>query len=135
MDYLGILKDASLLANASLMDKFIACLIVTALGMGITFLALLILWVSINVMTKLLNPKKKEETVKVIKQETVKDISEVIEEEEEEVEELVAVISAAVAASLNTSIHNIVVRNIVRVPDEKPSWNKVGIIEQINTRF
>jgi len=135
VDYLNLLRDASLLETASLSDKLIGCLIVTIIGMGITFTALLILWVSMIIMSRLLNPKKKEEAVKVIKQETVKDISEVLEEEEEDIEELVAVISAAIASSLNTSIHNIIVQNIVRVPDEKPAWNKVGIIDQINTRF
>jgi hypothetical protein len=36
---------------------------------------------------------------------------------------------------MNTSIHNIVVKNVVRVNDHAPSWAKTGRIEQINTRF
>ena len=135
MDYLNILQDASLLANASASEKLIGCLIVTVLGMGITFVALLVLWVSIIVMSKLLNPKKKEEVIKVAPQEPVKMTHEADEVEEENAEELIAVIAAAVAASLNTSIHNIVVRNVVRVSDSSPAWNSAGRQEQMNTRF
>lgn len=134
MDYLNILRDASLLADASFVDKFIGCSIVTILGMGITFVALLILWASIIVMSKLLAPKKVKE-VTVVKSEPDVVINEVIEKEEENSEELIAVISAAVAASLNTSIHNIVVRNVVRVPNTSPAWNNAGRQEQMNARF
>ncbi len=135
MDYLNILQDASLLADASMADKLIACLIVTVLGMGITFAALLILWVSISTMSHLLNPKKKEAAVEVKKVEPVQAPSEPAVEEEANSEELIAVIAAAVAASLNTSIHNIVVRNVVRVSDGSPAWNSAGRQEQMNTRF
>ncbi len=50
-------------------------------------------------------------------------------------EELIAVITAAIAASLKTSIHNIVVSNIVRVPDETPPWAINGRLDQMKARF
>ena len=134
MDYLDMLKDASLLADASMVDKLIGCSIVTILGMGITFIALLVLWASILIMTKLLNPNK-DKVVKVIKPKQEQKMSEPVKEVEENSEELIAVIAAAVAASLNTSIHNIVVRNVVRVSDASPAWNSAGRQEQMNERF
>ncbi len=134
MDYLNILQDASLLADASMADKLIACLIVTVLGMGITFAALLILWVSISTMSHLLNPKKKEAAVEVKKVEPVQAPSEPAVEEEANSEELIAVIAAAVAASLNTSIITLLFecRSCIRWIT---AWNSAGRQEQMNTRF
>ena len=54
---------------------------------------------------------------------------------EEDEEELIAVISAAIAAGLGTSMHNIFVKNIVRVPDATPAWGQSGRIEQMTTRL
>lgn len=56
-------------------------------------------------------------------------------EPEEDEEELVAVISAAIAAQMGTSMHNIVVRNIVRVSDATPAWGQSGRMEQMNSRM
>ena len=36
---------------------------------------------------------------------------------------------------LKTSIDNIIVRNIVRVADETPTWGVVARINQINSRL
>ncbi|MBJ2356564.1 hypothetical protein, partial [Sphaerochaeta sp. S2] len=88
---------------------------------------------AISVVSKILQSaeakKSKPEKLEVIE----KAVPTVVEEDEDE--ELIAVISAVIAASLNTSIHNIVVKNIVRSNDHSPSWAKTGRIEQMNTRF
>lgn len=115
-------------------EKGSLILFVAGLGMAVTFAVLIFLWFAITVLSALLKnvggEKKKVEPVK--KAEPVAAVEKI---EEEEDEELVAVIAAAVAASLNTSIHNIVVKNVVRVNDHSPSWAKTGRIEQMNTRF
>lgn len=115
-------------------EKVSIVLFVAGLGMAVTFAVLLFLWFSIIVLSKVLGNfgKTKAQPVKV---QEVPQVAVVEEETEEEDEELVAVIAAAVAASLNTSIHNIVVKNIVRVNDHSPAWAKTGRIEQMNTRF
>jgi|CZCB01.1.fsa_nt_gi Tol biopolymer transport system component len=41
-------------------------------------------------------------------------------------DELVAVITAAIAASLNRSIHSIVVRSIRIIADSSPVWNRAA---------
>ena len=109
-------------------DKLTGSMIVTLLGVGIVFAALILLFFTIVAMEKIIvksQPKKEVE---------LKPINDVEEEETEDVvedTELVAVITAAVASSLNTSTHNIIVRNITRVEDATPSWAKAGRINQI----
>ena len=108
-------------------------LIVTALGMSVTFAALIGLSLMLDVLRILFykEPKKAPvqsvaEKPEVIKEEPVEETSQ---------DELVAVITAAIAASLQTSTHNILVRNIIRVGDATPVWGRSGRIEQINSRF
>jgi len=134
-ELLEILKaDPQAIHTLSSNEKVSIVLFVAGLGMAVTFAVLIFLWFAISVLSSVLRnfgeEKKKPQPVK-----KVEPVVAVEETEEEEDEELVAVIAAAVAASLNTSIHNIVVKNIVRVNDHSPSWAKTGRIEQMNTRF
>lgn len=114
-------------------EKGLTILFVAGLGMAVTFSVLLFLWFAISVVSKiLLSAEKKNQ--KPEKVEIVETSAPAVVEEEED-EELIAVIAAAIAASLNTSIHNIVVKNIRKSNDQSPSWASTGRIEQINTRF
>ncbi|MCT4633310.1 MAG: OadG family protein [Firmicutes bacterium] len=113
-------------------DKMTASLMVTVLGMGITFAALLIIWGVIALMSKILAPKPKNEPVVV--QTTTPEVA-AVEVSEEDDEELIAVITAAVAASMNTSIHNIVVRNIVRSNENSTAWSSAGRVDRINANL
>ncbi len=126
------LANQDLIHSMSLGEKMLASLYVTALGMIVTFVALLILWGCIVIMSKMLNikakPKKEVEVVEKIEPKPEPATSTA----EEEDEELIAVITAAIAASLNTSTHNIIVRNIVRLPDTTPAWSRAGRVEQMN---
>jgi len=123
-------SSIELLTNA---DKTLLILFVSGLGMAVTFAVLLFLWFCIVVLTAVMKSASSKKT-KPSPLEQVKKTEQAVQEVEED-EELIAVIAAAVAASLNTSIHNIVVRNIVSVNDHSPSWAKTGRIEQMNTRF
>ncbi len=119
-------------------EKFLASLQITLLGLIIVFIALIMLYFVINFMTKLLNgDQKKPVSTKTQITPTTNQVKEPLVEEATEEEtmdnnELVAIISAAIAATLNTSTHNIIVRNIVRVTDATPTWGKVGRINQVN---
>ncbi len=116
-------------------EKAFLILFVAGLGMAVTFAVLLFLWFSITVLTNVMKTfsAKKAKPSQLTQVKQTEQAVAVVEEDEDE--ELIAVIAAAVAASLNTSIHNIVVKNIVRVNDHSPSWAKTGRIEQMNTRF
>lgn len=135
MENLSLLErfaNPDLIQNMSLGEKFLASGIVALLGMAITFIVLMILWALIIAMTKFVNgsgPKK--EAVKIAKP-SAPAPQPVSAKTEEDSEELIAVITAAVAASLNTATHNIVVKNIVRMPDVTPAWGRAGRVEQMN---
>ncbi|MBN2797058.1 MAG: OadG family protein [Clostridia bacterium] len=116
-------------------EKVLMILFVAGLGMAVTFSVLVFLWFSISMVSNIFKAMDKK-TVKPSKVEKVETTTAVVDEyTAEDDEELIAVIAAAVAASMNTSIHNIVVKNIVRTNDHTPSWAKTGRIEQMNTRF
>ncbi|QEK11104.1 sodium pump decarboxylase subunit gamma [Crassaminicella thermophila] len=139
MDNLSLLEkfaNPDLMQKLSIGEKMLASLYVMVLGMAVTFVALCILWGLIVLMSKMINSTKKEAT-KVVQapEKTIAPAVEVEKEEKENEEELVAVITAAIAASLQTSTHNIVVRNITRVKDITPAWGRMGRIEQMNSRF
>ncbi|WP_432663072.1 OadG family protein [Wukongibacter baidiensis] len=105
-------------------------LLITALGMGVTFAALIALSFMLDLMKVLFYKEPTKAPVKV--EPRPKAAPESPAPAKEDDEELVAVITAAVAASLNTSTHNIVVRNIVRLPDATPAWGRAGRIDQMN---
>lgn len=132
LDLLSKLKDPNLIHTLSVGEKFQGALMVTLLGMGITFTSLIL----IRYLTSLLSyvvmkiESKNKPDVKIVEKTNVAVVEEI---EEGDDEELIAVISAAIAASLNTSIHNIVVRNIVRTNDVTPSWGQAGRMEQLNS--
>ncbi len=136
------LKDIETLQAMPMGEKLLAGLAVAFIGITITFLGLMLLWGAIALMSKLLY-KPVANPVKVINQTKPQDMAVAKVEGaspaaiagEAQEDELIAVITAAVAASLKTSIHNIVVRNIVRIPDETPAWARSGRVDQINGRF
>lgn len=139
MTLLDKLADPNLLKQMTTSEKLSASFQTTVLGMGITFAALIIIWgLSIVLKNVVLSIEgKKDSGVKVVNEPKNKKkvSSEVIEIDEMDDEELIAVISAAIASSMDTSVRNIVVKNIVRVNDDTPTWGKVARIDQVNSRL
>jgi sodium pump decarboxylase gamma subunit len=125
------LANPELIESMTVGEKTMAALQVTLLGMAITFVALMILWGLIIIMTKLLhNTQPTKKATNAVKPAPAPEVKP--QEDLGESEELVAIITAAIAASLNTSTHNIVVRNIVRVADATPAWGRAGRVDQMN---
>lgn len=127
-------------------ERFYASVQVAIMGIGIVFAALFMLFLIIKVLEKFVSRSdasaQKSKTQEAAKPEPA--VAETLEAEEneesatetaKEQEQLVAVITAAVAASLHTSTHRIVVRNIVRTSDTAPAWNRLGRIQQINRQL
>ena len=114
----------------SFTDKMEGGLIVTCLGMGITFLSLIVLQFIIDFLAKLIVKTEKTAapvpTARVVKAEA---------SDSRKGEELVAVISAAVAMRMHRSPGNIVIRNIRKIEDSSLPWNRAGVLEQMNTRL
>ena len=136
MDLLGKMKFS--IETMTMVEKFLAGIQVTVLGLVIVFIALAVLYFAVIIMEMLLNKvQETEETVEsgLSADETVdlEDKEPVYEEENTVYDtELVAVIVAAVAASLHVPAQDIVVKRIKQAKDPTPKWTKMGRIEQIN---
>jgi len=138
MELINNFKDPVLIEQLTFGEKVSASLFVTVLGMTITFVALIVLWgltATYSKMVQNAEAKKKANAVVEVKQPAAPTPAPVAVEPEEDEEELIAVISAAIAAQMGTSMHNIVVRNIVRVADNTPAWGQSGRFEQMNSRM
>ncbi len=122
--------DPELMKTLSGTERLVAGLITTVLGMGITFLSLIILQFITAYMEKLSGKKVAEPQITTAPQAPTVEQEQVVDIKQDE--ELVAVLSAAIAMKMKTSVGNIVIRNIERIEDKSPTWSKAGIIEQLN---
>lgn len=137
MHLLENFKHAETFVQMSMGDKLLATLFVIVLGMFVTFSALILIWFLTSMMSKIvriIEGGNKPAVTTVQKPKEIKPEISVVQEEEES-EELIAVITAAIAASLNTTMHNIVVTNIVRIPDDTPAWGQMGRAEVMKARI
>ena len=130
IELLAKFADPEVMKTLSLSDRLFAGLITTLLGMGITFVSLVILQFVMALTAKFAAPAPTveektlpEEEPAVPEVETANDIDD---------EELVAAITTALAMQLKTSVSNIVIRNIERVEESASAWQRAGISEQIN---
>ena len=127
------LADPQAIKSLSFMEKMAGGLIVTILGMGITFLALILLQLLIDLQAKIINKtEKKPLKFPVANVDTSVDHKAADNRNEEE---LVAVISAAVAMKLQRSTGDIVIRNIRKIEEPAHSWSRAGILDQMNMRL
>lgn len=111
-------------------EKILGGLQAALFGMVVVFSILLCIMIAIYILEKIAGGSKKAPAKAISAEETTMDKEEK-EEVLEDYGELVAVISAAIAASLNTSTHNIVVKNITRTTDHTPVWSRISRIEQL----
>jgi len=134
-ELLARFADPNVMQSLSTTDKLMAGLITTILGMGITFTALIILQFIISLMDKALNREVAQPTIassaenEVISSPTSQGVP--LQDDNE----LVAVIASVIAMKMKTSVENIVIKNIEKLEDRSPAWNRAGIIEQMNSRF
>jgi len=111
-------------------QRVVAGLITTALGMGITFISLIILQVIIGIMAKFTAEK-------AAKKEQVKPLATTVEkfavaDNLLQDEEIIAAITTTLALQLKTSVSNIVIRNIEKVEASSTAWHKAGLAEHMN---
>jgi sodium pump decarboxylase gamma subunit len=113
------------------MEEFIHGLMVTVIGMGVTFLALIVLSFILDVFRILAEGPSSKNEVEEIKQTTIieNEIYEEISNEEDDLE-LIAVITAAIAASLETSTDQLRIRSFKRINSNSSPWNRVGRMSQ-----
>jgi sodium pump decarboxylase gamma subunit len=133
-ELLTTFADGKLIGSLSMGDKFTASLITTVLGMGITFTALIILLIMMSWMNKILNKRSSSvPTAQPAMHPQV--VAEKPIEKQVDDNEIVAAITTAIAMTLKTSVSNIVIKNIEKVEEQTPQWNRAGLIEQMNNRL
>lgn len=113
-------------------------LIVTVLGMLVVFMALIFLMVIIQVMEKVLYRRSGNKAdIKVSKVEPAEETKEVEANNPKQQDdlELVAVIAAAIASSMGIQPDDLVIKNIVRLPETAPVWSVASRLDQMNRRL
>ena len=129
-----IFKNPETIHSLSSGDKFLGVGFTVLLGMGITFLSLVVLKVVIDIMAKILGEKEKKPEIKIVEKKEVEVIEEI--EESDNDEDVVAAIVIAIATKLAANTNKkIVIRNITRVSNQHSPWGQLGIVEQINNRL
>lgn len=134
-ELLASFANPDVMQSLSTSDKLLAGLITTILGMGITFSALIILQFIISWMDKILNNSKGEQTITPATVPIAEKSPDAKEEVLQDDNELVAVIASVIAMKMKTSVENIVIKNIEKLDDRSPAWNRAGIVEQMNSRL
>jgi len=134
MQLLDNFKHAETFAQMPMGERVQATLYVIMLGMSITFVALVFIWGMTLLLSKVVQSieKKAQPAVMPAPKTASAPAPAAIEKDDSE---LVAVITAAIAASMNTSMHNIVVTNIVRTGDGTPVWGRMGRSDVMNSRL
>lgn len=138
MHVLEQFKHADTFVQMSMSEKLAATGYVIVLGMGITFIALILIWWVTVLMSKTIQKLEGNTTITEAKAPTVQSqvvVNALNNQSVEDEEALIAVISAAIAASMNTSVQNIRVANIRRIADSTPTWGKSGRSDVMNARF
>jgi len=136
-DLLSLFKDPATIETLSETARFQAGLITTVLGMGITFVVLIVLMFVIGLFEKFSGPDEPKPTSKGKPAPKAKPAVEKTEGQSalRTDDGLVAAITASIAMMLETSAGNFRIRDIRRVADALPVWHRAGIADQMQTRI
>lgn len=130
-DLLTAFADPEKLKDFTTTQRLWAGLVTTILGMGITFVVLVVLQFVTGLFERLPGTEKKQPTsppTPAVEKTDEKPASRTDDE-------LVPVIAASVAMILETSAGNIVIRDIRKVENTSPTWKRAGIVEQMQNRL
>lgn len=128
---LQIFSNKDTIDNLTFSEKMIGVGITLFLGMGLTFLVLIILKYMIEIVISNVAKQKKNLKEEInLKSETVEMENSSDNDSEEREEEIVVAISAAIILQLGEK-NRFVVKNIIRVLDETPTWSKIGLVNQM----
>ncbi len=129
--------DPTYFEGLSMGERLTGATVTMCMGLGITFIVLIILWACIAIMAKITNRSTKTSdsaaapAAAPAPAETPAPAAEAADMADGE---LVAVIAAAVAAMENTVVSNLVVKKITRVSGPTNAWASAGLSECIDSR-
>jgi glutaconyl-CoA/methylmalonyl-CoA decarboxylase subunit delta len=129
------LANPQTIKTLSFTEKMIGGSIVTFLGMGITFIALILLQFLMDLQSKIIARVEKKSLQAPAPFAAIKQKAATTPGSNTSDEELVAVISAAVAMELQKSTGDIRIRTIRKIEEPSLSWNRAGILDQMNMRL
>ncbi|MCI8648276.1 MAG: OadG family protein [Firmicutes bacterium] len=118
--------------SLSMGEKLAGAGITTIMGMGITFLVLILLWGCVAIMTKFTYRPKKEEKPQASAAPAATPAAPAAPAAADD--SLIAVISAAIAAYEGGSANNLVVRKISRISGDTTVWGDAGRADCIDSR-
>ena len=129
--------DPSMMHSLSFGDKMAGAGITTLMGMGITFIVLILLWLVISILTRIVRGTQKKKEAPAAVAQTPAEAPAAAPPAEEMVDDaqLIAVIAAAIAAAEGSEIQsNLVVRKIRRVAGPTVAWAREGREECLESR-
>jgi len=132
-DLLTAFADPEKLKEFTATQRVWAGLITTILGMGITFVVLIVLQFVIGFLEKLSGSERKPPPALESAPAPTAEKTDARPAAQSD-DEFVPVIAASVAMMLGTSTGNIVIRDIRKVEDTSPTWRRAGIVEQMQDR-
>ncbi|MGL5231982.1 MAG: OadG family protein [Fusobacteriaceae bacterium] len=141
---LEIFSDKEMIQTLSFSEKMLGVAVTVMLGMGLTFLVLIVLQYLIGVLTSFMIAKPSDKNKQTNNTSEDKKVTkEIVNEQDDDIiedsivdntEELVAAITAALTLKLGRE-NRFIVKDIVRVADNTPVWNRTGLLEQMTSRF
>lgn len=147
MEFFDKFCDPTTIQQLTLSQKMLGSLFVTLLGMGTTFIGLIVIQYMIQLTSKIIKSFEGKEKTASIKENNVVtpvnpspsiEVTKALAEEPDQDhidEELVAVITAAVAAVMGQKTSNIIISNIRRVESQNSAWSTAGRTELQSSRF
>ena len=138
MSLMEMFGNPEMIDQLSMGEKLLGGLITTLMGLGTTFLVLLLLWVIIALISKMINgSENRGKPQGGAKQEAapVAAVAAAPAQETMAESELIAVIMAAIAAVEGKGVaSNLNVKRISRISGNAPSWSAAGRVECIDSR-
>ncbi len=133
MSLMELFADPSTFDTLSVGDKVIASLVTALMGMGTTFLVLILIWGFIAFTGRIV---RKEEKVFHHEEAPATAVAPTLASAPANADEtLIAVIMAAIAAAEGTTVvNNLVVRKIIRIPGPDSVWSNTGRHECLDSR-
>lgn len=133
MSLMDIFSNPETVHSLTFGEKMMASTITMILGLGITFMVLLLIWLFISLMGKALGTSKKAAPAPApaaapAAVETKAPVEETSDDS------LVAVIAAAIAAYQGANANNLVVKKITRLSGDNTPWGVSGLEDRLETR-
>lgn len=143
MGLMEIFENPELFDSLSMGERILGSLITALMGMGTTFVVLILIWICIAVVSKAVRAEEKffshdkgkagNEAPAAVTAASPQAANPTQAPAGDE--SLVAVIMAAIAAAEGSAVtSNLIVRKIIRIPGPDPVWSNTGRHEALDSR-